>query len=130
MNEIGMPPNLVPTGDTDAFIITAPVELPTQEQMKVKLVPSHLLSRFDDARSDEQYWGSVFWTFIGAIMGAIITWATTDPITITVPSLIIVGLMGLFGFLSYRAFSKYRARARRFKDEIEARGEILSDLEQ
>ena len=48
MSSIRPPANPPAFGDTDEYVITAPVEIPTQEQMKVKLVPHHLLTRFDE----------------------------------------------------------------------------------
>jgi hypothetical protein len=122
-----LPNEVAPTGDTDAFTVTAPVELPTQEQMKVKLVPLHLLTRFEEARSDEQYWGSVFWTLIGIILGAVIAWLASDPIRITIPSLVIVLIIVALAVITCQAFRKYKSRADYIRTEIAAMGEIVSD---
>lgn len=127
MSDLYLPNESAPTGDTGAFTVTAPVELPTQEQIKVKLVPLYLLTRFEEVRSDEQYWGSVFWTLLGTILGAVITWLASDPIRITIPSLVIVLIIAVLAVITFLAFKKNKSRADNIRNEIASIGEIVSE---
>jgi hypothetical protein len=127
MNDLYLPNESPQTFDTDAVTVTAPVELPTQEQMKVKLVPLHLLTRFEESRSDEQYWGSVFWALFGTIAGAVIAWVTADPINITIPSIIVVGIVTVIAVIIFMSYRKYKSRADDLRKEIASMGEIVSE---
>jgi uncharacterized ubiquitin-like protein YukD len=98
--------------------LTAPVELPTADQMKVKLVPSHLLSQLEETRSDENYWSSVGWAFLGAVLGVIVNWATAEQMAFTRSSLIIIIVLFISGALAFAASRRHANRARVIRSEM------------
>jgi len=112
------------------YYFTAPVEMPSREQMRVKLVPLHLVNRLEEARSDERFWGAVFWTVLGAILGIICNWVTSDPIIISRASLVVMAILIVVGVLScWGGVSKYKARAESIKLEVTQAGVNLPDSE-
>lgn len=119
-----------PSKKASEYYFTAPVEIPTREQMKVKLVPVHLVNRLEEARSDEHFWGAVFWAVMGAILGIICNWATSDPIKITRPSLVVMALFAAIGLLTFvGGVRKYQDRAKGIQLEVIQAGVTLPDRE-
>lgn len=91
----------------------APVELPTPEQMKVRLVPSHLLTRLEETRSDENRWSNIAALFIGAALGFISDFAISgqkcSDLSLAAKVVLIVFVIGIaFAAMEYR---RYRNRA-------------------
>ena len=89
-----------PSREPSDYYLTAPVEIPTPEQMKVKLVPSHLLTRLEETRSDETRWITIASTFGGALLGFIIDFAISgqklsgiSPAAIVVIIAFVIGLI-------------------------------------
>ena len=120
----------IPSEKASEYYITAPVEIPTREQMTVKLVPMHLMTRLEEARSDEQFWGAVFWAVVGAILGVVCNWVTSDPIDITRPSLVVMAVFVAIGFLTFfGGVRKYQSRAQNIKSEVTQAGVNLPDRE-
>jgi hypothetical protein len=102
--------------------VTAPVELPTPDQMKVKLVPSHLLSQLEETRADESYWSSVGWAFLGAALGVIVNWITSNQFTITRPSLIVILVFIICSALAFVATRRYSGRSKAIRTAMIAAG--------
>lgn len=98
--------------------VYAPIEMPTPEQMKVKLVPSHLLNRMEETRSDETHWHSVAWAFVGAILGVIVNWATSSQIEITRPAIVVIATFAVVSILSFIAAKRYSDRAKDIRTEM------------
>jgi hypothetical protein len=109
--------------------INAPVEVPTPEQMKVKLVPSHLLIWLEETRSDENRWSSVGWAFIGAILGIVINWITADQIQITRPAAVVIIAFGIIAALAFFASHQYGRRAGAVRADIMSTGLKKSEMQ-
>lgn len=122
--------HLVPPEKAGEYYIVAPVEIPTPEQMTVKLVPLHLMTRLEVARSDGQFWGAVFWAVVGALFGIVCNWATSDPINITTCSLVVMAILVVVGSLTFfGGVRKYHSRAQSIKAEVTQAGVNLRDRE-
>lgn len=98
--------------------ITAPVEIPAPNQMKVKLVPSHLLKHMEETRADENQWYSVAWAFVGAILGVIVNWVTSNQIEITRPALVVMATFAIVSFLAFKTARRYANRAEIIRNEM------------
>jgi hypothetical protein len=59
--------------------LTAPVVLPSRREMTVQLAPVNLIERFDEYKADENIAWTVIGLLVGAILGVIGNWATTEP---------------------------------------------------
>ena len=77
--------------------LSARVVLPPTELMDVHLVPTHLLERLEEYRSDENIAYLLIGTFGGAIIGIVSNWMTNDPFIATQSS---IALLILFVILT------------------------------
>lgn len=77
--------------------LTARVILPQQEDMDVRLVPSHSLERLEEYRSDENIAYLLIGLFGGAILGILGNWVTSENFVITRVSTVLVFV---FAFLT------------------------------
>lgn len=93
---------------TDEIKISAPVRIPS---LTIDLVPADLVYRLEEYRSDQIRWEAVFWTFVGATFGVIVNWVTTDPITITKSSIILVVILGVMIIITGLSAREYKKRA-------------------
>lgn len=98
--------------------ITAPVEIPTAEQMTVKLVPAHLLSRLEEARADESRWTSVGWAFIGSSLGVVTNWVTSEQTIVTRASLAVIVTFVIVSALAFVAARQFSRRASNVREEM------------
>jgi hypothetical protein len=57
--------------------LSAPVEIPSMEEMTVRLVPKHRLDRFVDAEADRRVAGNAFWCSMGVTSSLLATLAAT-----------------------------------------------------
>lgn len=91
--------------------LTAEVVLPSDETMAVHLVPSHLLERLEEYRSDENKVFLLIGAFSGAILGILANWATNEVLTITRFSIILMGIFFSLAILSiaWAVLISYRA---------------------
>lgn len=90
--------------------ITAQVEIPTREAMKVKLVPATFIARIEEYSSDSVIWYAVAGAFGGATLGIVVNAATGGTMTPTAWVLItiFVLLMSLFIVLIRRNAERLR----------------------
>ncbi|GAB4217089.1 MAG: hypothetical protein OHK0022_58980 [Roseiflexaceae bacterium] len=72
--------------------LTAPVEMPTPEDMRIQLIPTHWFDRLEEYRSDEALVFMFIGLFAGTIMGTLTNWFTSENFVIT-------RFAGLFLFL-------------------------------
>ena len=54
--------------------LTAPVQLPSQESITVKMAPINLVDRLEEYHSDENLGYSIFGVLLGAAFGVIVNW--------------------------------------------------------
>ena len=75
--------------------------------------------QYDEYRSDESTMAAFFYTILGAFLGVIINWVTSDPIIVSKPSIIIEIVLFVFliviGLFTYR----FNNRAKKKKSEID-----------
>ena len=92
---------------TRNYIHQAPVELPNQEQLTVKLVSVNLIEKLIESKSDYEMYLSILFTFIGTLMGSILTVLTIDDNTLFSNHLIgfLVILIIIIIFLGVRLFT-------------------------
>lgn len=95
------------TDITRNYIHQAPVELPNQEQLTVKLVSVNLIEKLIESKSDYEMYLSILFTFIGTLMGSILTVLTIDDKTLFSNHLIgfLVILIIIIIFLGVRLFT-------------------------
>lgn len=103
----------------DTAALTAPIRIPSREQLAVNMVPSALVYQYDEYRSDEGHMSAGFYAFLGAFLAVLINWATSYPVPISTPSIVIevllpviVVFLGIFAFV-------FNKRAKRLKSKID-----------
>jgi hypothetical protein len=88
--------------------ISAPVHIP--DDLSIQLVPVDLVDKLEEYRSDQIKWETVFWAFIGAILGIIINWVTSSDLVITEVSVVTLALLALMAVITGRAAKDYTKR--------------------
>jgi transcriptional regulator with XRE-family HTH domain len=96
--------------------ITAPVALPSSADLTVKLVPSTVLERLEEYRSEESKWLSVSGIFIGSILGIFINVATGG--AMSTQAWIILGVLLLMASFSGWTARSYSRRAGSLKKQL------------
>lgn len=91
--------------------VSAPVFIPDEDNLAVNLVQADIVYRLEEYRSDEQKWESIMWTFIGATLGIVVNWVTSDPIVITRISFVLVTILLLMVVITFIATREYKRRA-------------------
>jgi len=79
--------------------LTARVLLPPPEMTDVQLLPSGVLERLEEYRSDENIAYLLIGTFVGSILGILSNWVTNDPFIVTKFSLVLLGLFVMLTFI-------------------------------
>lgn len=84
----------------------APVELPSLEELKIRLVKKSLIEKLIESKSDYEMYLSILFTFIGTLMGAILTVLSTSNKTLFSNSMILffIVLIIIIIFISIRLF--------------------------
>jgi len=77
--------------------LTAPVTLPSQEAMTVRLGPINLIERLEEYQSDENLACTLIGLFVGAILGIVANWATNTPLQISSLSIVLIVLLLVLG---------------------------------
>lgn len=96
--------------------ITAPVALPSKQQLEVRLIPTTSFERLEEYRAEENRWFTWAGIFLGAVIGLFINLVTGGKATIT--TWIVAAtffIMVIFTGLSARSYSQ---RAKNLRDEI------------
>ena len=73
--------------------LTAPVRMPSQEAMTVRLGPINLIERLEEYQSDENLAHTFLGLFMGAILGIISNWANNTPFQISGFSAVLIVLL-------------------------------------
>jgi|APSaa5957512622_1039677.scaffolds.fasta_scaffold05372_5 hypothetical protein len=97
--------------EPDIRISSAPIYIPDNDELAIKLVKGETVYELERCRSDEIIFSSIMWTFVGAVLGVIINWVTSFPIRITTASLVTLFLLVLFSILMKMISSEYKHRA-------------------
>lgn len=88
--------------------ITAPVALPSSDEMTVRLVPVNLLERLEEYRFDEAKWAAIQGVFFGAVLSLVVNMATGVNATSST-----WGLLGLlFAMACLASWATYSSRQR------------------
>lgn len=98
--------------------ITARVILPPSELTDVQLLPSGMLERLEEYRSDENLAYLLVGAFGGAILGILSNWATNDPFVITRFSVVLLILILLLTATSIFWAWRLKKRADSVKRQI------------
>lgn len=96
--------------------ITAPVALPSKQQLEVRLIPTTSFERLEEYRAEENKWFTWAGVFLGAVIGVFINLITGGEATVT--TWIVSGTflaMVIFSGVSARSYSQ---RAKNLRDEI------------
>ena len=83
------------------------------------MVPSDLVYKYDEYRSDESKLSAWLFTFLGAFLGVIINWATSDPFVISKTSIIIEIILLLIIIFSGSFAYSFNKRAKAAKSKID-----------
>jgi transcriptional regulator with XRE-family HTH domain len=96
--------------------LTVPIRIPSRERMQVHLVPSTLLERLEEYRSDESMWLVWFGIFVGSIIGVFVNVATGGQMKNEAWLLIgvFIVMSGLTGGFAYKA----KMRGSKLKHEL------------
>ncbi len=108
----------VPQNTLDKLDISAPVSIPKREDMAVLLVPADIVYRLEEYRSDQHHWESIMWTLVGAILGVLVNWSTSEPLVISKVSVIIITLLFIFSSITFSSAIKYKKRANKMKERM------------
>ncbi len=96
--------------------ITAPVALPTKQQLEVRLIPTTSFERLEEYRAEENKWFTWSGVFFGAVIGIFVNLVTGGEATISTWIVAITFLvMVIVTGLSARNYSQ---RAKNLRDEI------------
>ena len=98
--------------------ISAPINIPDLEEMTVLLVQADVVYRLEEYRSDQQHWESIMWTLVGAILGVLVNWVTSEPVVISKISILVLIMFSIFACIASVSVTKYRKRAEQMKDRI------------
>lgn len=101
--------------------ITAPVTIPSSADLAVKLVPSTVLERLEEYRSEESKWLSILGIFIGAILGVFINVATGA--NMSSEAWIILVFLSLMVLITGWSAWTYRKRGNVLKAQLLDKGE-------
>jgi transcriptional regulator with XRE-family HTH domain len=96
--------------------ITAPVTLPSSDDLTVSLVPSSVLERLEEYRSEESKWLSGLGIFIGAMLGIFINVATGGSMSAQA-WIILAVLLVMVCFTGWSAWT-YRQRGNKLKEQL------------
>lgn len=102
----------------DKIRLNAPVEVPTPDQMRVKLVPSHLLAWLEETRAEENKWSSIAWAFLGACLGITINWITAETLTVTRHAVIMLVAFAIVAIAAFLSAIRYGKRAQQVRSDI------------
>lgn len=98
--------------------LTAPIVMPTPEDMQIRLVPTHWLERLEEYRADEANAKAIALLFCGAILGILINWATSEQFIVTRFSVVLILLFGLLAAGLGRWVARVRQRATLMRDRM------------
>jgi hypothetical protein len=102
--------------------LTAPIHMPSREDLTLNMLPANLIYKYDEYRSDESRMSAFFFTFLGAFLGVIINWVTSHPLVISIPSLIIEFIILIVLIFSGGFTYSFHKRAKETKSEIDRLG--------
>lgn len=97
---------------------SVPLIFPDPQKLAVRLVKADLLNIMEEYRSDENKWYSVAWAFIGATLGVIVNWITSQEVYIGRPALVIIGAFIIMAVLSWVQAQNYGRRVSKLKDDL------------
>lgn len=98
--------------------LTARVLLPPSELTDVQLLPSGMLDRLEEYRSDENVMYLLIGGFTGAVLGILSNWATSDPFVITKFSIVLLILFLILTVVSIFWTWRIKQRVARIKERI------------
>ncbi len=75
--------------------LTAPVLLPSPQDIEVRLVASHSLDRLEEYRADESLYFLLIGLFGGAVLGILSNWFTNETLTMTRFSIVFIIFLGI-----------------------------------
>lgn len=96
--------------------ITAPVALPTKQQLEVRLIPTTSFERLEEYRSEENKWFTWAGIFVGAILGLCINLITGGEATIS--TYIVAVTFLVMTILTGWSARNYSNRAKKLRDDI------------
>ena len=96
--------------------LTAPVRIPSQDQMEIKLIPTWSFDRLEEYRTDENKWYAIASLPFGAVIGILINLITgSEANQATWVALILFAVFGILSLWQALVLSK---RAAQTKSEI------------
>jgi len=107
-----------PPSQVELAEIRAPIMIPPMEDISVRLVPSHLLERLEEYRSDENKAYLLIGLFGGSILGVLGNWATNENFTITRVSMVLIGIMFCLTIACIWWAYRINQRASRVRDQM------------
>lgn len=99
-------------------LLTARVILPRQEDMNVRLIPSHSFERLEEYRSDENIAYLLIGVFAGGICGILSNWAANESLVITRFSLVLMCFLAVLTIACVLWVRIIRSRTNAVKGQI------------
>ncbi len=99
-------------------LLGAPIFIPNRDSLAIGLVPSDIVYRLEEYRSDQMKWETILWIFVGAILGIVVNWITSEPLVISRASLVVVVILVIISIIIGVNAREYRKRADEMKSKI------------
>lgn len=96
--------------------ITAPVALPTKQQLEVRLIPTTSFERLEEYREDENKWFTWSGLFLGAVIGILVNLITGGQATIS--TWIVAATFFIMTIITGFSAWNYSQRAKNLRNEI------------
>lgn len=99
-------------------LLAAPIYIPNRDSLAIGLVPSDIVYRLEEYRSDQMKWETILWIFVGAVLGIVINWITSDPIVISRTSVVVLIILIIVSVVIGVNAREYKKRADEMKSKI------------
>ena len=96
--------------------ITAPVDIPSQEDLRIHLVPLATVERLEEYRAERSNWHPVWGIFLGAILGIFINGVTGGQMTLA--AWVLVAAFLVMGGLAFGSALRYQRRGDRLREQM------------
>ena len=105
-----------------------PIVIHDREKEPIPMVRADRLHIIEEYRDEQNKWLSIAWAFIGAALGVIVNWATSETLAISRASVIVIIAFGIIGGLSWLSARQFQKRAERYKHIVLYDSEENEDL--
>lgn len=98
--------------------LSAPIKMPDEDALTVRLVPIHQLQRFDELRDDAALWQAIAWTAGGGVLGFITNFLVAQRAPTDFASYAMIGLLGLIAVGAIHRHAMVARRIERIRTKL------------